>query len=790
MRDDGNPVRVTHLSTYAERGGAAIAANRLHTGLRRIGVDSHMLVADHAGADALVECVPPLPSDPAAAALDAVQRQYVDRRRTTLTNTLFSLGLRGAGVEIGAVMERNDVLHLHWVNGLLSVESIAALAAGPRPVVWTLHDMWAFTGGCHYSAGCSGFMKACEACPQVQPSSAALVRERRADREAWRGRLHLVTPSAWLGELARRSSLFADAAMTVIPNGLDTAVFRPAPKAEAKEALGLPRDALCILYGAQSHLERRKGFKELLAASGRLAEWMRTQAPELATRLHILSFGSDADIATCAGVQVRALGDVKGDAALQAIYAAADVFVLPSLEDNLPNTMLEAMACGVPVVAFAAGGISEAVQHEHTGLLVGTGDVEGMAGAIFGLLREAQRRDALGRNARAVAEGRFSLEACARQHQALYQALVSTGQMQERPISLPIEPIAARWQREHPERLLEALAADNAELHAQLSAIAVDHLDRARQIEELTGRLKASEVDRADRAVQIDQLNALLRDAPERVQNRHLAEQVAMLTDRVNAGEAERLSLIEQVRTLTGQLIAAEHDRGLRGEQIERLTAMVHVVEAERAALVGQVRTLTDQLKASETDRGLRAEQIESLTRMVRDCESERSAICAQVATLTQQLKASESDRRERGEQLARLTDMVSVAESDRAQRGQQVEELTRLVHACEADRAKLADQIASQVQEANDRLRMAGMDCEQKQQHIDRLNDWIAEVQQSHRDQMDRLERSIAALHAALQDGVALARRPPVRRLAKLLHWNEAERLERMNLDDSANRT
>jgi glycosyltransferase involved in cell wall biosynthesis len=292
-------------------------------------------------------------------------------------------------------------------------------------VVWTLHDMNPFTGGCHFSFGCEKFTDSCGACYQLgssradDPSARAL-----ALRHAAYAGLDLtcVGPSAWMSREAARSAALGCARHEVVPNGLDLGVFRRKEGARARLAghelgqkQGLEEGGFVILFGAASGLER-KGFDLLERA---LAGLFPDGVPQ---GVRLAAFG-----ATGAGdgaADVVDLGMARTEEEMAAIYSLADVFVLPTRADNLPNSVAEALACGVPVVSFAVGGLPEMVEHGVTGWLARPEDpadlARGLAWAMDG------KRDGAGRAAacRAAAEARYGLSDQARRMKALYQDIL------------------------------------------------------------------------------------------------------------------------------------------------------------------------------------------------------------------------------------------------------------------------------------------------------------------------------------------------------------------------------
>jgi glycosyltransferase involved in cell wall biosynthesis len=312
-----------------------------------------------------------------------------------------------------------DVINLHWVRHLIDFQ--AFFGAVERPVVWTLHDMNAFTGGCHYDAECGRYAAACGACPQLRSPD-----ERDLSRQVWErkqaafsqvppDRLHVVAPSRWLADCARRSSLLARFPVHVIPYSLDLNTFRPYDAAGLRAALGVAPTDRVVLFVSQMVRNRRKGFALLREALAGM---------EARDDVVLVSVGRRApDLA--GPLRHVHLGSIGVDGLLALVYAAADVFVIPSLQDNLPNTVLEAMACGTPVVGFDAGGIPDMVRPGETGSVVPTGDVRALREALVHVLDDDDARAHMAARCRATAEAEYAPAVQARRYLDLYETVAA-----------------------------------------------------------------------------------------------------------------------------------------------------------------------------------------------------------------------------------------------------------------------------------------------------------------------------------------------------------------------------
>ena len=379
-------MKVLILSTRDLAGGAARAAYRLHRGLLTAGVDSTMLVQNKASGDRTI-----------IGAKSKVKRG-IAAVRPALSQVPFSLHRdrdRSVGIYSPQWLPNNiidkieqidpDIINLHWVcGGYIPIEALAKLK---QPLVWTLHDMWAFTGGCHYSGDCNRFTLSCGACPQLGSSRSwdmsRWVWQRKV--KSWQDlNLTVVTPSRWLADMARSSSLFKDNPIEVIGNGIDPQIYQPHDKKLARKILQLPTDKKIILFGAlDSTQNKRKGFSLLLSALHHLRQIQSSEEIEL------VIFGADAPPNPINfGFKAHYVGKFSDDITLSLLYASADVFVAPSIQDNLPNTVLEAMFCGTPCAAFEIGGIPDMVDHQENGYLARPFLPEDLARGIHWILQD------------------------------------------------------------------------------------------------------------------------------------------------------------------------------------------------------------------------------------------------------------------------------------------------------------------------------------------------------------------------------------------------------------------
>lgn len=391
-------------------GGAARAAYRIHHALRDIGVHSTMWVNHALTGDWTVEG----PSSKLERTV-ARARPHIASLLTRTLRTEDPILHSPAIFRSNRVKRINrsdaDVVHLHWIaEEMLSIRDIGCIE---KPIVWTLHDMWAFCGAEHLAwdeRWREGYRR-----DNRPPSESGFDLNRwtwERKRKHWQTPMHIVAPSRWMGECVRESLLMRDWPVSVIPNGLDTERWQPLDRALARELQGLPQDVPLMMFGSHgANTMYHKGF-DLLA--GALAH-LRGEIPGL----ELVIFGEHAPrTPPDLGFPVHYTGHLHDDLSMRALYSAADALVVPSRRDNLPNTAVEAQACGTPVVAFDIGGLPDIVEHRRTGYLARAFDTEDLAEGMRWVLAES-----LGPASRERALMRFSNAVVAEQYRAVYAEL-------------------------------------------------------------------------------------------------------------------------------------------------------------------------------------------------------------------------------------------------------------------------------------------------------------------------------------------------------------------------------
>jgi glycosyltransferase involved in cell wall biosynthesis len=415
-------LKVVHISSTDNIGGAAIAANRLHCSLDENGIRSTMFVAlPSSESNKVIQFNPSLWGPLSAGRILYKLARRINHRVRPRDGTLFSLDWTVFGQLPVGQIPLADVYNLHWTADLLDFRMLRPLA-DRAPIVWTFHDMNAFTGGCHYDRGCGRFANECGECPIIGSSDSRDVTRRviRRKKRALSGiadsKLALVSPSRWMADEARRSSLFGRFESLVIPYGLNLHTFRPVSKEGARRRFGLESDERVVLFVADHLRNPLKGWSQLKRA---LAE-----IPDL-PHFRLLTVGS-GDTEHMSAPTFRHLGRLADPEAIRDAYNAADLFVIPSLYDNFPNTVLESLACGTPVVGFATGGVVDAVEHGVTGMLAPTGNAKELAACIINVLSNEVLRESMARAARARAASHYGLDQQAKAYIALYERLANT----------------------------------------------------------------------------------------------------------------------------------------------------------------------------------------------------------------------------------------------------------------------------------------------------------------------------------------------------------------------------
>lgn len=416
-------MKVLFVNTNESYGGAARAANRIMRGVQRNGIDVQMFVKNkHSQAEDVVSIWQYIPTNPIYKAfhwvIEKIRNKYYQykwhpykhTKQNVFMSDLHSMSCYGALQKLDY-----DIVHLHWINQrFLDIEELKKMH---KPIVWTLHDSWPFTGICHLPYDCKQYEFHCGSCPLLGSKNgkdlAYEVFEKKL--EAYKALdLHIVTPSKWLGECAKRSALLGQFPVHVIPNCIDAELYQPMDKFDARTVLGLDLNKKYLLFGAMQALEdANKGFAYLKEALKQVND----------TNIELLVYGTNDDMQGYdLPIPARSLGYINNDKMMVLLYNAADVTIVPSLSENLSNTIMESLSCGTPVVGFAIGGNSDMIDHKKNGYLVKEKDINDIAiGMEWCLANNAD--GVLSKNAREKVMQNYTINIVSEQYKRLYESL-------------------------------------------------------------------------------------------------------------------------------------------------------------------------------------------------------------------------------------------------------------------------------------------------------------------------------------------------------------------------------
>ena len=382
-------MRVLIVNTSEKTGGAAVAANRLMEALNNNGVKAKMLVRDKETEQITVVGLKHNLF---------TKWHFLWERFVIFTNLhfskdkLFQLDIANSGFDITKLREfkEADVVHLNWINqGMLSIKNIKKILESNKAVVWTMHDIWPAVSICHIALDCRKYETNCCNCPYLPGKS-----EHDLSYKIWNKKkkilkdhsIYFVACSHWLEHESNKSALLLGQKVTSIPNPIDTRVFCKMDKVESKTLVGLPTDKRFILFVSQRATNMNKGINHLVEACRIMIE----RNPKMTENTAIVILGSHSEeFADKLALPVYPLGYVSDTKRIVRIYNAADVFVLPSLSENLPNTIMEAMSCGVPCIGFNVGGIPEEIDHKCNGYVAEYKNSADLAKGISWTLNES-----------------------------------------------------------------------------------------------------------------------------------------------------------------------------------------------------------------------------------------------------------------------------------------------------------------------------------------------------------------------------------------------------------------
>lgn len=417
-------MRIIHLNTYAGNGGAGRACSRLNKALNLEGQDSVLAVNFQFKENPVLVNLSKGFFNKWLSAFGIILERYYSKLFTKSLPIPFSIPIWGKDISELKLLKSADIIHLHWINhAFLRPRDIAKLSKLNKPIVWTFHDSNAFTGGCHVRYDCDHFLKECGNCPVLKlPASDDQSHKIWLQKQmAYSGlNFTVIAPGRWMADSVRMSSLLRTTKVVNIPNTLDTQIFKPSDKVEAKKAMGLSAERFILMSGFMpSRMDMHKGTSYLIEA----IELLAANDDIDPDKMELIIFGNrDEKNVPDFPIRTTFLGTISDDEKLALCYSAADVFLAPSLEDNLPNTVMESLACGTPVAAFRTGGIPDMVQHKENGYLAEYRSSEDLARGVAWIY--STNREILNVNARQTIMDHFSEKIIALRHIELYESLL------------------------------------------------------------------------------------------------------------------------------------------------------------------------------------------------------------------------------------------------------------------------------------------------------------------------------------------------------------------------------
>jgi glycosyltransferase involved in cell wall biosynthesis len=422
-------LKVVHLNTYDGNGGAGRACMRLNRALISQNIDSKIIVHYKFSNNAAIKTFNrSIIQKSYTAATIIFERILAKRFLKPDSRTPFSFTWFGRSVIKHPDVKAADIIHLHWVNhGFLDPKHIAEIKKLGKPVVWTFHDSNAFTGGCHVRYTCDHYQRECGNCPLlINPGDNDISHNiwQQKNKAYQQLDFTIAAPSTWMQASVQKSSLMRGKAISQIPNTLETGIFKPADKAEAKKQAGLPTDKFIFLSGFMpSRKDLHKGTQYLLESM----ELLKQRLGADADKVELVVFGNrGTEAVPDFPFKTSFLGTINNDEKLALHYAAADAFLIPSLEDNLPYTVMESLSCGTPVIAFTTGGIPDMVKHEYNGYLATYRSSQSFADGMEWIIKHPEK-NRLNQQARQTIMDSFSEEVIAKKHIDVYNNLSNGG---------------------------------------------------------------------------------------------------------------------------------------------------------------------------------------------------------------------------------------------------------------------------------------------------------------------------------------------------------------------------
>lgn len=423
------PIKILSICTSDNSGGASKAAYRIHLATKSQGLYSRMLVKYKTVIDAdIMEIQNFKPKNMLFDFYFYIQNKIQSRfqkykwRKYIIKENVFMSDLRSTPIYNSLQKVDYDILHLHWIN--LHFLDLNELKKVNKPIIWTLHDCWPFTGVCHYFYNCNKYVNSCGSCHYLSSndhndlSYQIWIKKKEIYKKI---KLHIVCPSSWLADAARKSSLFSNIPITVIPNSIDSNFYVPGNRKNACIALKLDINKNYILFSAMNAInDKRKGLQKLEEALLLITKEIDTSEYEL------LIVGADKPFETLElGINVKYLGQINSNSEMVLVYQSATITIVPSLSENLSNGIMESLSCGTPVIAFNIGGNSDLINHKVNGYLAESFNVEDLAMGISWCIKNYYKKN-LSSNSRLKVLENYTLEKIGKEYKKLYQLVSQT----------------------------------------------------------------------------------------------------------------------------------------------------------------------------------------------------------------------------------------------------------------------------------------------------------------------------------------------------------------------------
>lgn len=407
-------MKVVHISYKDDQEGAAIAVDRICQSLIRAGVDSQILAQKKVSDKSYSRSIANSKLQKAFSFLRVGLDLLINGLLVKDKSPYFTLPFIGCDVSKHQMLREADVIHLHWVNrGFLSLGSIEKIVGLGKPVVWTLHDSWAFTGGCHMTGQCVKYQASCVSCPlTIGPDLTKHFQSKKKKLAAKNSNISFAAPSKWMAQKASSSDVLGDRTVAVLPNCVDTSIYKPLDRMSARTLFNLPLDKSIVLFNITN--DTRKGISYVRQVIAQLTEYDKN--------ILFVGFGtSNVQNTVFADLPITSVGRINDNYSMAVLYNACDVLIAPALEEPFGQTYIEAMACGTPCVSFDYSGPKDIIEHRIDGYLAENLSVNSL---IDGVSYCLNNKENLGAAAIAKIQSAFSFESVSRLHLQHYKTLM------------------------------------------------------------------------------------------------------------------------------------------------------------------------------------------------------------------------------------------------------------------------------------------------------------------------------------------------------------------------------